>query len=176
MRATFMAVLTILFGVASVTQAEKWKNYDTATRLEKMRAEVILARHMAGIKDPVKTIIATEHTDGVGHIAWPEIQSVANGVTTYSVRVRKRFLQDSSLMLLEHVARHEICHILRGDLNNLNPGYEEVVERDTEKCVYALSGPKVYNSYIRAYQKWQPVSSDLREARQIMINRMFQPE
>lgn len=176
MRVISTIVLAVLFGVANIAQAESWKNYDTATRLEKMRTEVVLARHMAGIKDPVKTIIATEHTDGASSIAWPEIQSVANGVTTYSVRVRRNFLQDSSPTILEHIARHEICHILRSDLNNIRPGYEEVVEHDTEKCVYDLSGPKVYDSYIRAYQKWEPSSFHLREARQIMIDRMFHPE
>lgn len=91
---------------------------------------------------------------------------------TYIIYVMPGFLIEASTPMIEHIAFHEVCHLVNGDVWKKKPedsNLRHQREVEVELCIIKAVGREVYARYLHEYKSWKPEKSDFVKAREDLI-------
>ena len=163
------ALLSCLMSLGCIADSEA-----ISTEFEKIRADVYAIQDKAGVKDTIKVILAPKQMFGISPIAWTRVYSITQNEIVYGVYIRESFIEEASPLLIEHIAWHEICHLVNNDLSKmLTSDMEYAIESGVEKCIFDLVGDVHYQEFIDALQAWSPKDQILEVARRKILHTMY---
>lgn len=142
-------------------------------RFDSFEREVILAKSIADVQEETVVLLTSESEGGIklSNLAWTNTHSISGGKTTYAVHVDPKLLSDGPDIILEHAARHEVCHLRNNDLRRRVPTGENI-ELLVEHCIRQLVGAERYRQYVESYRAWRPTTLELESARVIVMSNL----